>query len=300
MIHENLDTSFVNVTAMLGYLRRRQFVGNIRIESSGYEAEIFLLENNQIKAREYDHITGRNLEGEEALNRILNRTREPGGIIHVFQTIDAAENIVEPRVEKKLPLTENPIISPNQTSVKSKPKPQIGNFPQINNAVKPVNQPKSKPKPNLPDFPFDLSNCVETKAKQQTLTDNDWQTLMQLSAEILVEIDKILAASRINLSIFLKKICSEISSDYPFLNPSAEVFYYENGKIVMRRRVNARLFSAGLNEILRQILQRLEANPKFEPIQRQVSQRLLALIHHRKPIYNRFHITPQLERILGI
>ena len=96
-IHENLDTSFVNLSALVKYLRRRQFVGNVRIELSGYEADIVLTAENGLKVREHDRITGRIAEGEEALRRLLIRAREPGGIIHVYQK---AEEIVKPVGEK--------------------------------------------------------------------------------------------------------------------------------------------------------------------------------------------------------
>src|SRR5215218_9234891 len=90
-IHENLDTSFVNLSALIKYLRRRQFAGYVRIELSGYEADIYLTAENQLKVREYDHIAGRIAEGEEALHRILIRAREPGGIINVYQTAAETE-----------------------------------------------------------------------------------------------------------------------------------------------------------------------------------------------------------------
>ena len=86
-IHENLDTAFVNLSALVRYLRRRQFDGSIRVELSGYEADITLTADNQIKVREYDQIAGRIAEGEEALQRILIRSREPGGIVNVYQNM---------------------------------------------------------------------------------------------------------------------------------------------------------------------------------------------------------------------
>jgi hypothetical protein len=87
-IHENLDTSYVNLSALVRYLRRRQFCGNIRVELSGYEAEITLTGENQMRVREHDRIAGRVADGDEALQRILIRAREPGGIINVYQSVE--------------------------------------------------------------------------------------------------------------------------------------------------------------------------------------------------------------------
>jgi hypothetical protein len=88
-IHENLDTSFVNLSALIDYLRRRRFVGRVRVEMSGYEADVNFLAGGKISVREHDRIAGRLAHGEEALllRQLLARAREPGGTIHVYQTI---------------------------------------------------------------------------------------------------------------------------------------------------------------------------------------------------------------------
>ena len=51
-LYENLDTSFVNLSALVRYLRPREFVGRIKIELNNYQAEIVLLEGNKISVRE--------------------------------------------------------------------------------------------------------------------------------------------------------------------------------------------------------------------------------------------------------
>ena len=48
-IHQNLNTSFVNVAALVRYLRGLQFVGSIRIELASYEADIIALDGDPIK-----------------------------------------------------------------------------------------------------------------------------------------------------------------------------------------------------------------------------------------------------------
>ncbi len=69
----------------------------MRVELGGYEADVILTAENGLKVREHDLITGRISEGEEALQRLLIRAREPGGIIHVYQTI---EETAKPSIEK--------------------------------------------------------------------------------------------------------------------------------------------------------------------------------------------------------
>src|SRR6187200_2749114 len=87
-IHQNLNTSFVNVGALVRYLRQLQFVGSIRVEMSSYEADIIFTSSKTIQAREYDHIAGRISQGEHALQRILIRSKEPHGRVHVFKAVE--------------------------------------------------------------------------------------------------------------------------------------------------------------------------------------------------------------------
>src|SRR5687767_3067664 len=86
-IHQNLNTSFVNVAALVRYLASLQFVGSIRIELASYEAEIVFTSSRTIQAREYDHVAGRISHGKQALEHIMVRAREPHGRINVYKFI---------------------------------------------------------------------------------------------------------------------------------------------------------------------------------------------------------------------
>jgi hypothetical protein len=304
-IHENLDTSFVNLAALVRFLRRRNFVGNIRVELNGYEAEIMLGDENQIKAREHDRIAGRVAEGEEAFQRLMIRAREPGGSIHVYKFVPDTETVEQkiqaaaenangkPFVQKEI-LAQVPITNGGE-------RKQENNVQASKNNEGDILPPKNgKALPDNNPLPFELSNRVEEKARQKQLTPQEWQTFMRLTCELLVAIDKSLAAAGLDFTAAFAKARAEISDDYPFLNPSAGVFTYANGRIKMREQTNAKLFAAGINESLRRILEKLGANPKFAEVYRQTAQTILALIHRRKPLYEKFSITPQLEKYLEI
>ena len=153
----------------------------------------------------------------------------------------------------------------------------------------------------MPNFPFDLTNEVEARARQaQQISPPDWQTLLQLIGELLGTIDKTLSEARLNFSGAFTKVRAEIVADYPFLNPADGAFQYAGGKVTMREQMSARLFVAGINESLRRILGKLSASPKLSQIYRAVAQKILALISRRKPLYEKFSITPQLERFLSV
>jgi hypothetical protein len=83
-IHENLDTAYVNLAALLRYLRGHDFNGRVHVSLDEYEADIFLEGGLSPRVRETDHAAGREAEGDAALQRLLVRSSEPGGQISVY------------------------------------------------------------------------------------------------------------------------------------------------------------------------------------------------------------------------
>jgi len=84
-VHENLDTAYVNLAALVHYLQRRAFNGWIHVELDEYDADVFLNAKEPPRVRETDHATSRTGEGEAALQRLLVRAREPNGLVSVYE-----------------------------------------------------------------------------------------------------------------------------------------------------------------------------------------------------------------------
>ena len=164
--------------------------------------------------------------------------------------------------------------------------------------VKPV-EADTKPVTKLPDFPFELSNRVEEKAKQAQLPAADWQTLLNLTAELLRTVDNALANADLDFTAAFQKACGEIASDYPFFDPRSNTFSYSSGKVKITEQVSPKLFVAGINGSLRRIFDKLAGNKKFADIHRYTVQKISGLIENRKPLYDKYFITPQLEKIIG-
>lgn len=311
-VHQNLDTSFVNLSALIKYLRRRQFCGIIRVRLNNYEAEIHITDENQLNVREQDHLSGRVSEGEEALERILIRSREPGGTVNVFQKVNGnltKENSEIKSANKQVEVSVKPEISaPNkittatpasksasETAVKI---PLTKPVPGAQTETPKIETPVNKPTVNLPDFPFRLSNNVEAKARQTKIPAEEYQTLVRLFAEILGTLDKSLAAAKLNFPQAFAKACAEISGDYPFLKSEENIFQYTNGVIKLKQTVNPNQLTSSLLEAVRRVLEKLGANPKFSNVHRAAIQNLSALVRQRKPLYDKLSITPRLEKII--
>jgi hypothetical protein len=84
-VHENLDTAYLNLAALLRYLQQRDFAGRVHVELIEYEADIYLNAQDAPRVREIDHATGREAEGEEAFQRLLARAGESGGLVSVYE-----------------------------------------------------------------------------------------------------------------------------------------------------------------------------------------------------------------------
>lgn len=95
-VHENLDTAYVNLAALLRYLRQREFDGRIHVELDEYEADVTLSATAAPRVHETNHTTGRSAEGEAALQRLLVRASEPGGLISVYENHVEDEFTVPP------------------------------------------------------------------------------------------------------------------------------------------------------------------------------------------------------------
>jgi hypothetical protein len=90
-LHENLDTAYVNLAALLRYLQQRDFNGRVHVELDEYDGDIYLAARAAVRARERDHVTGREDEGQAALQRILVRASEPGGRVSVYEGAGAED-----------------------------------------------------------------------------------------------------------------------------------------------------------------------------------------------------------------
>ncbi|MBA2732819.1 MAG: hypothetical protein H0U54_07985 [Acidobacteria bacterium] len=85
LVHGNLDTTYVNLAALVHYLRQREFNGWVHVELDEYDADIFLNAKEPPRVRETDHATNRTSEGEAALQRLLVRAREPNGLVSIYE-----------------------------------------------------------------------------------------------------------------------------------------------------------------------------------------------------------------------
>ena len=84
-LHENLDTAYLDLAALLSHLEARGFEGLVRFLADDFEAEVILRAGAGPSARTRDHATGERAEGGAALSLLLARARVPGALVSVYE-----------------------------------------------------------------------------------------------------------------------------------------------------------------------------------------------------------------------
>lgn len=123
LVHENLDTSYVRLAALLRWLQGRGFVGRVHVELDEYTADVSLRADEAPSVRERDGATGREAEGEAALHRLLVRARSPGGSISVYEATEEA--VTEDRNERREPAGFVGLYSSGESSIAAPPPEEV-------------------------------------------------------------------------------------------------------------------------------------------------------------------------------
>jgi hypothetical protein len=84
---ETLDTAYVNLAALIRYLRGKNFTGRLHVSLQEYEADVFLYGAAAPSVWESGHPNSQGAQNEGALDRLLVRAREPGGIITLYEDV---------------------------------------------------------------------------------------------------------------------------------------------------------------------------------------------------------------------
>jgi hypothetical protein len=86
-VHKNLNTAYINLSALVRQLQGRKFDGRVHVKLDEYTADIILSPGGEPRVRETDKITGRQTEGRDALERLFVRAEQPGGLINVYENV---------------------------------------------------------------------------------------------------------------------------------------------------------------------------------------------------------------------
>ncbi|HEY6805854.1 MAG TPA: hypothetical protein VI306_19900 [Pyrinomonadaceae bacterium] len=223
---DTLNTSFVSLAALLRHLRQNNFVGRMHVVLDQYEADIFLYGADSPSVWESDHSAGRESQGEAAMQRLLVRSRQPGGVIALFEGPITATTT--PVADVEAPVA-TPVEAPVEKSAEAPEEaPSIGSEPEkwLNETTEP-NQP-----PDLAD-------------------------VIAASAEVIAAVERAIDGPAIKFDELFYLARVEIGDDYPFLDPTVGGFEYAQGKVNLDARPAPGTFAQGVSESLKRVVNRV-------------------------------------------
>jgi hypothetical protein len=261
-IHQNLNTSFVNVGALVRYLKSLQFVGSVKLELASYEAEIIFTESNTIRAREYDHIAGRTSHGESALKRILIRAKEPHGRINVYKATEGYNGRDDGSVFVDKAIMSGAREMAGNTGGSSR------NF---------------------------------GVAREFVLSSQESQNALVLAAvsELLRVVDESLAAGNLSFPAAFRVACDGIAPQFPFLQSESSALIYKNGEIKLNADVETELVLSAVFAALRPIFRRLRSEVKYAGLLEILSERLLEISAERRIEFVNLGLMNHVEDLLA-
>ena len=264
LIHQNLSTSFVDLSALVKHLRGLQFTGSIRVELSSYEAEIIFTPKNRLQAREYDRLLGRISQGEQAFNRILKRAREPFGHISVTQ-VDPNETV---KYLKKAFVDERIVADARENVFGRGDRRVTGTILGLNWLA----------------YKSDRSGDLEKG--------------IELATELLSIISGTFEKGNFDFDKAFQYACEFVSDTYPFLEPLTGKFTFEDSKVILDDHLEIGEMYDGLMAAIQHIFDRLRENTELHKLLLISRDRVNAHIVSRRSEYARLLILRRIERLL--
>ena len=261
-LHQNLDTAYVNLASLLRHLQQRDFAGRVHVELDEYDADIFLAARERPRVRERDHVTGRVAEGDAALQRVLVRASEPGGLVSVFagetdasRADDWGDNF-------------------------SAPAPAATGGAGVG----------------------DGGGGVDEVGAAQTQDEIDRRVVLQLGGEVIAAVERAVETSGAEFAPHFQAARAEASEKFPFLASLSACVEYAEGEARLARAVSVAEFVEGTCEALRAVVERVAASGggAARGVRREAARELAALEEARPRSLARFNFSAQLERIAGL
>jgi hypothetical protein len=258
-VYENLDTAYVNLAALLRYLRQREFVGHVHVEMEEYTADVRFGADGNLDAHEVDHAMGREARGEAAMQRLIVRAMTPGGQISVY----AGEG--ERRSESE------PAASWHAT----------------------VGAERQPPQQSAP------VKSAEDASSMEEMDEVDWEALLRLSGEMIAAVERAALGVGADFDSSFHAARLEAADDFSFLDPSTGRFDYAYSEVQLHADVSPRTYASGIGTCLHRAVEKLTAGPRAGSVRERIALELAVLARRRHAELARLKLAPELDRIAG-
>ena len=275
VLYENLDTSFVNLWALLRHLSQRAFVGRVHVEMDNYSADVFLTGSNTPLVHEVDRAAGTEVLEEAAMHRLVLRAREAPGTISVFEGADEAVAVRSAEPAAKTEKLESP--AADELSV----TPPIA-MPLIHEAQ-------------------DSGSASPSEAPVATEPDGmvEWHDVVKVSGELIGGVERALNGANSDFTSLFRAARLELGDDYAFLDPTSGGLEYSNSVATAREEWPVSAYVAGLSEALRRVVDKTATGDRERRVRERVALDLSLVARKRREVLKRSGFQAQLDRIAG-
>jgi hypothetical protein len=264
-VYEKLDTAYVNLAALLRYLQRRHFAGRVHVEMDQYEADVFLNATGQLDARETDHAMKREAQGEAALQRLIVRAMEAGGLISIYEETEEETTLSRASSTTSAAAAEQAAMNVGGAEVAAA------------------------------EEEADDSLSQEEPEEEEV----DWGALLRLSGEIVGAVERAALAVGVEFDAAFQGARLEVADDFSFLDPSSARFEYAGGEVRLHDEPTAKAYIAGIGVCLRRTVERLAMGGNAGRVRERIALQLAVLARRRREEIARLHLMPLLDRIAG-
>ena len=260
-IHENLSTTFVDLSALVRHLKNLQFVGTIRLEFASYEAEIYFTAAGRLQAREYDRLEGRFAQGERAFRRILDRAREPMGRINVLRSEPE-----ETAAQLRRAFVDDRIVSQAREAA----------FGTADTIV-------------LNTAGITIGTGLRAPSREDAA----------LAMDLILTIKDPFDRAKMDFDTAFNAACRAVAESYSFLDPGNGLFAFGVEFVAVSPRVSTAELFEGISAALAHMIARLRGDAKFGKLLLYTRHRLQQHLSARHSEYSKFGVVEKVDRILA-
>ncbi|HVS21621.1 MAG TPA: hypothetical protein VHD88_07220 [Pyrinomonadaceae bacterium] len=271
-----MDTSFVNLWALLRHLSQRAFVGRVHVEMDDYSADVFLTGSNTPLVHEVDRAAGTDVLEEAAMHRLVLRARESPGSISVFEGADEAVAVrsVEPAAK-------------TGTVKSTAAKDELSVTPP--SAAPLIDESQSSGR--------DSSSEAEVATEPEETV--EWHDVVKVSGELIGGVERALSRANSDFTALFRAARLELADDYTFLDPTSGSLEYSNSVATLREELPVNAYVAGLSEALRRVVDKVATGDRARRVRERVALDLSLVARKRGEVLKRSGFLAQLDRIAG-
>jgi hypothetical protein len=310
VLHENLDTTFVNLWALLRNLSQREFVGRVRVELQDYTADVFMTGSSTPMVHEIDRAAGTDTLEEAALHRLVLRVRETPGTISVFEGPDEA---IAPQTDHSDLAAKT---NADDLSVHYAPDASTESEARVLDAAS--DEPTMTPEIESPrirkaealepmiDANGDAGGAapvstevVEAAMPAEPKDEIEWAAVLKASGELVGGVERALTGAGADFTSLFKAARLELADDYTFLDPMSGEFTYANSGVTLTVEIPAGSYASGLSEALRRVVNCVATGDRSRRMRERVAVEFFSVVRKRRETLDRSGFLSQLDRIAG-